>query len=42
MVLESIMVAPDYVVNIGVNTMFDIMNVGNNVDIEYNICLACC
>jgi len=37
-----IMGARHIVVNIGVNTMFDIMNVGNTVDIEYNIYFACC
>lgn len=42
MVLRIIMVARHFVVNIGVNTMFDILNVGNTVDIEYNICFACC
>jgi len=42
MVLKTIMGAPDFIVNIGVNTMFDILNVGNTVDIEYDIYRACC
>lgn len=34
--------APEFIVNIGVNTMLDIINVSNTVDIEYDIYLACC
>ncbi len=36
------MAALDFIVNISVNTMFDIFNGGNNVDIENDIYGAYC